>query len=243
MADNIFNPDSGGAVNSVKSIIIGATDTNLVESLKVGNFSQNEDNDAELSPDMGTITLGSTSPILDTPSGLGVFSCISGNLGFDLGSHSLVDGSVFFVNDGSGILSGAYQVLTVSGNTVCTTASYPSCGDASGTNLTWAVPSGTVDPQLAYFMVQDCQNPSVSNRAYSHKFITYISHLYTDCWDCFTGEYDPCDIDVTEVRLWEDQYTYAPKMYAVDSSKVLEGNSSGKSASVGADNPTGENKA
>ena len=227
-----FYPNSSEGENRNTGFVVGnskAPGNTSFSNIKIDTVDA-DDRRATKNEYITTITQTAAQDVLT------IFDC-SGYMGFTLsGADSLEAGDVFSVS-GAYPLVGSYQIQSIDGTGICTTTPYLDCVSLSGAE-TWTTCSGSLDPALQGDWVMSdnaCNVPNAVHRTNNRASSTVQSHIYTNCWECFSGTVDPCDNSYTEVTLWEDQIS--DKLYWKDACAVVEGNvSEGSSASVGSDN-------
>lgn len=228
-----FYPNSSQGENKNGGFIVGNSQNpgnTTFTNIKLDNV---DPDDRRATPNQFIHTISQTSP----QSVLSVYDC-SGYMGFTLsGYDNLSVGDVFCVS-GAYPLIGCYQIESIDGSGICTTTSYMDCVSLSG-GETWTTSSGLLDPvaQAEYRRADDvCRTPNVISRTNNRATSTVYSHVYTSCWECFTGTVDPCDNSGTVITLWDDQIS--DNIYWKEAcDEVIEGNvSEGSHANVGVDN-------
>lgn len=237
----VINALKNGGKADVNSTIIVGSNTTLsdVVDLKIGNTAQEDPNRAISSQFVSPIT--SLSDSGDTA--LLSISDYSGYVALELDETPEVGQMVNLTGDYP--LHGSYLVVDVDGDTAITDVPFKDCyviGDGATYTLFDATMTDGGLPTTYKFGGDACNIPSPIPTGGAHKFYGYRQRTYENCWECFTGELNPCDVTITNVTLWTDQAEDGPKVYFTEPCAVKEGNSDGTSAAVGTDNPAGQNE-
>jgi len=210
-----------------------------VHGIKLGDYSHNSSGQVVKDDNFDTIS---------QTSGLAVsgVSNVDGYLAIDLGTTPPILASCSIsIFDADYPLNKTYQALMISGNYVITTDPELSCIPSNVGNYT--VSSGVLDQEVydlpAAFVGGDfCTLPNGSTK--NRKFEGYTSRTYAECWQCFGGRVDPCNIVVSGVTLWDDQALTADRVQFFDVCRVVAGDplTSGDGEGVpGDDNPEDQN--
>jgi len=194
----IFNPSGGDANNNTGAVAGGETSSTIIEAIKVGNGDVTGGNSVVVSETVNTIDQTAVANVTSVSDTSGYLTFVLVNPGVDVNDVFQVDGP----------FTGSYRVGYRSGTTHVTTSPWYSCySGIAGPYGQYSVSDGDIDsndttvfaPQLGVLC-----GPGLDDTGPS-RFQGYRSHVYTDCWECFSGSIDPCDVTSTEVTLWEDK--------------------------------------
>lgn len=127
----------------------------------------------------------------------------------------------------------SFFVYKVDGNTAYTTSKFFDCHVLSG-GETACKCEGELDPISNYDSEILSENICITpiGDCVSNTNIPKNNILYTECWECFDGELDPCTVECREVTWWEDESLLNDNVSACDGEKII---SSGDGP-VGSDN-------
>jgi len=227
-------PNGNNPNESSMVVITGNSSSANVVDFKLSNTVQTADNDARISADGltggGITQTGTVSTVVDC----------DGSVGFTISGTTLVAGDVFYVDSAGEPWDGGYQVISVSGSVYCTQVPYSSCYGTASTSGVVNEPVGSFGTYGGSILTFGdwCAHPLAVISLDKRVSQGYTNRLYTDCWECFTGVVDKCDITTTTVVLWDDDGVNSNNVVYADGNKVLMNDS----AAPGSDNPVGQNK-
>ena len=165
------------------------------------------------------------------------YSNQGGQLGIELGAPPTA-GTYIMITGNGWPVDGSYYVNSVSGNIALTTYPYYSCFAAGGGNA--AVCSGQLysgnEDSVNIFAENGCRVPTGETKSHASTG-NFTSYAYTDCWQCFSGQLNPCDVTVNTFQWWSDDFLTVDRAVTTEGSKVY----ATANAVPGDNNPSGQN--
>lgn len=233
MAEFQINPN-GRAPNTTGMVTI----TGNPQGANIVDFKINDDFEhvnalSKISED------GVTTSTVQTGTVTSVVDC-SGVVGFNVAGPALAEGDVFYVDGAGEPWDGGYKVINIFGGTLCTQVPFSTCyAGTPGGNILEPVGNYESTEGGVIYMADDwCETPlGVINTEGARVSKGYTNRMYTDCWECFTGTVDKCDITTTQVTLWDDDAIGSQNVTYCDGNKTFTNNMQ----PPGSDNPAGQN--
>lgn len=235
---NVSNNDdifiiTGSDQKKVGGTILGACGNGAgLDNIQLTNrYSVGNDGRADFTAGMTTIS--KTSPLA-----ISGIESYSGFLAIDTGV-AVSEGVTISVS-GEYPVTGTYTVIQVVGSLAVTDALWYTCMSGTDLSVYW-LSNGTADPvnPVSNYQFADCSIPSPSNQGEGVHSSTgaYIARTYANCWECFNGTLDPCDITLENVQLGLDQSLTIANMHFSEPCGPKEKNASGYPQTPGSDNP------
>lgn len=195
-----FNPAGGSAKNNGGAVLANANLSGQLDGVKGGNLVTGDVKTKE-GENVFTVTGGSAYTITDIAEA-------SGYIAFDPSAGPMAAGKSFWLTSPHDNLNGTYFVIGTSGNYFITSDPWYTCyNDYTGPYGNYQMINGTLGEDPGDPVMQGANNEHLCGEGLDftvNQFNQYDSYVFTDCWECFSGTMDPCDISGGVVTLWRD---------------------------------------